>query len=1035
MSNQPEGRGPEEASKDLLRSQATSLKELTQRGGERRRGGQSQEEEKGGGGADLWGQKRWRVQQLEKDKLDMIAANNHEVSGLQAVLTGLRAELERGEVERQSLEYQLALSHRQTDREAERSATLTTHNHALRERVLQLEERVSEVEGGLRAREQDQHALLQEVSEAERLKKKAHAQNHRLTQETQQLHSLLKEKEEAFQEVKRRLQEAEREREKDNEALRELTGTLHLQQGREEESRRQEELWILRIRCLESNIEAERAAHIEAKVRVQALEGEAAVARSGQQEALSDLQLLRSQFREVERAINTTHTVDMLEKQYQQFKSDMNVALETERKATSDVGDMLEEEKKRHAHTHSLLEQSSKKQVYLEELHVSCTMQIRKTLDQHHNTGRCVTATQEVKDNSSAEVLEHLTETLNNYHQNLEIATQQVQDLLCASEKIDEENKALRALISDQRQHNQELEMILSTQKQEVMRLQQESSDWSKWSQDFKGQLEQSRLALEREREERKMEGERVTNERKMEGEREREERQIEVQKITDVYHKETKKSLSFLYCLYQHLLVGCDPPQSIMGNFTWSELCDVITQRVDRLTLDLSNANDKLSVCVQELQKSQECVSRHEDGMRRREELCISLQQRLSCSQLQCSSLTSDLGEVQAVLEGERRAGAGLLAACALLAGVLLECRRRCVSLRLQKEVLLRRRPREEARDQLEEEVGRLASALGGEEEEEGGAERGRGRGLRRWRVCTCALLALNRMRVCAAAARVCVRLDGGPGALCVRLPPRLATPTPDRDQEEEDDDGVGEDEEPGSLCVSWLRSKPLHLLLCSSMSGLQELLSHTGPSHQELESAANSGLSRLLDGLLHQSDELFPVMDTRELSLASRLGRGLARLEASTQQSSRGVVEKLQQHFLVFSQRLHSAEVERRALRLEVANQKQMAKAHQDCGHQVPPERFNSVCEELRAALNREEQLQMLLKKQHAQNHTHNQCRQELRRKDQALRILVAVVSMDTRSRVTRANGQPPVTDDVIKGCRSAEQENSEPDEWMSD
>ncbi|CAL8377839.1 unnamed protein product [Gadus morhua 'NCC'] len=232
MSTQPEGRGPEEASKDLLRSQATSLKELKQRGGERRRGGQSQEEEKGGGGADLWGQKRWRVQQLEKNKLDMIAANNHEVSGLQAVLTGLRAELERGEVERQSLEYQLALSHRQTDREAERSATLTTHNHTLRERVLQLEEKVSEVEGGLRAREQDQHALLQEVSEAERLKKKAHAQNHRLTQESQQLHSLLKEKEEAFQEQ-----------------------------------------WILRIAgVLESNIEAERAAHIEAKVRRQALE-------------------------------------------------------------------------------------------------------------------------------------------------------------------------------------------------------------------------------------------------------------------------------------------------------------------------------------------------------------------------------------------------------------------------------------------------------------------------------------------------------------------------------------------------------------------------------------------------------------------------------------------------------------------------------------------------------------------------------------------------------------------------------------------
>ncbi|CAL8325984.1 unnamed protein product [Lota lota] len=811
MSTQAEGQGPEEASEHLGPCQATSLKELKQRGDERRRGGHSQEEETvggggggGGGAADRSGQKRWRVQQLEKDKLDMIAAHNHEVSGLQAVVMGLRAELERGEVERQSLEYQLALSHRRTDRETDRSATVTAHNHTLRERVLQLEQRVSEVEETLRAREQDQHALLQEVSEAERLKKMAQSQNLRLTQETQQLHTLLKEKEEALQEVKRRMQEAERQRENENEALRELTGKLHLLQGREEESRRQEEQWILRIRCLESNIEAERAAHIEAKVRVQALEGEAAVARSGQQEALSDLQLLRSQFREVERAINTTHTVDMLEKQYQQFKSDLNVALETERKATSDLVDRLEEEKRKHAHTHSLLEQSSKKQVYLEEVYVSYTTQIRKTLDQHNNTGRCVIAKQEVNDNSCAEVLEHLTETLNNYHQNLDTATQQVQDLLCASEKLDEENQALRALISEQRQHNQELETILSSQKQEVIRLQQESSDWSKWSQDFKGQLEQSRLALEREREERKMEGERVREERKMEGERvreerkmeeervreerkmeverEREERKIEVQKITDLYHKETKKSLSFLYHLYQHLLVGCEPPQSIMGNFTWAELCDVITQRVDRLTLDLRNANDK---------------------------------QRLSCCQLQCSSLTSDLGEVQGVLEGERRAGAGLLAACALLAGVLLESQRRCASLRHQKGVLLLRGPRVEAREQLEEE----------------------------------------------------------------------------------------------------------------------ELLSNTGPSHQEMESAANRGLSHLLDALLHQSDEL----DTRELSLASRLGRGLARLQASTQRSSRGVVEKLQQHFLVFSHRLHSAEVERRALRLEVANQKQAAKGHQDCGHQV--------------------------------------------------------------------------------------------------
>lgn len=38
----------------------------------------------------------------------------------------------------------------------------------------------------------------------------------------------------------------------------------------------------------------------------------------------------------------------------------------------------------------------------------------------------------------------------------------------------------------------------------------------------------------------------------------------------------------------------------------------------------------------------------------------------------------------------------------------------------------------------------------------------------------------------------------------------------------------------------------------------------------------------------------------------------------------SHQGLVSTLQQHFLLFSQRLHSAEVERRGLRLEVATLK---------------------------------------------------------------------------------------------------------------
>lgn len=58
---------------------------------------------------------------------------------------------------------------------------------------------------------------------------------------------------------------------------------------------------------------------------------------------------------------------------------------------------------------------------------------------------------------------------------------------------------------------------------------------------------------------------------------------------------------LAFLYHVYQRLLAGCvllNQPQSMLGNFTWNELCDVINEQMDQLTSDLQNANEKVN-CV----------------------------------------------------------------------------------------------------------------------------------------------------------------------------------------------------------------------------------------------------------------------------------------------------------------------------------------------------------------------------------------------------------------------------------------------------
>lgn len=55
---------------------------------------------------------------------------------------------------------------------------------------------------------------------------------------------------------------------------------------------------------------------------------------------------------------------------------------------------------------------------------------------------------------------------------------------------------------------------------------------------------------------------------------------------------------LSSLHCLYQRLLTGCvllRQPQSMLGDFTWEELCDIIGEQVDQLTSDLQQAKDKV--------------------------------------------------------------------------------------------------------------------------------------------------------------------------------------------------------------------------------------------------------------------------------------------------------------------------------------------------------------------------------------------------------------------------------------------------------
>ncbi|PWA28102.1 hypothetical protein CCH79_00018260 [Gambusia affinis] len=447
---------------------------------------------------------------------------------------------------------------------------------------------------------------------------------------------------------------------------------------------------------------------------------------------------------------------------------------------------------------------------------------------------------------------------------------------------------------------------------------------------------------------------------------------------------------LAFLHRLSQRLLTGCvliQPPHSILGDFTWRELCDVITEQVEQMTSDLHQAKDKIahlqsvcdkkSVCVRELKRSQECVlSSLQENMKRREETwsqqhthtvnqlqnqlqmcrsqCDAHRDRVSNLERRCSSLTSDLSR-------SRRESSSLSAACALLAGALRHARGCVRSLSEQKAVLDRRLAE---RERLELEVRKLADALGGERtEDEEQEERGR-RARRRWRSGAGAVMAVNRWMALRKETEVVLRLERSGGSVCVCAAPRTAA--------------LKGAEVPEGVFSRWLRSKSVSAIILSSMADLQGALADSGNqpvsvSHRPIRSstqslslspasspahvmaAARSGFSRLLDQLLDQS--------ARSVSSGSA--------ERIAERSSlKTLVSGLQQHFLLFSQRLHSAEVERRSLRLEVSNLKKgLQQERAELVLMVPTERFQTACEELRLSLNREQEAQELIQEQSRQ------------------------------------------------------------------
>uniref|UniRef100_A0A8C2AIX4 Uncharacterized protein n=1 Tax=Cyprinus carpio TaxID=7962 RepID=A0A8C2AIX4_CYPCA len=275
-----------------------------------------------------------------------------------------------------------------------------------------------------------------------------------------------------------------------------------------------------------------------------------------------------------------------------------------------------------------------------------------------------------------------------------------------------------------------------------------------------------------------------------------------------------------------------------------------------------------------------------------------LSLSQDLSRQLQQAEGRVHSLERTQCKQEQEVMC---LVSASGVLAGCVRGLRRQVCALAWQKAVL---QEQVCGADVLRSEVSRLLQALG-----DGGVK---GRGTHRFRSCVIAVLAAGRLRALGRRSVVMFRV-----ALGLGLQPLVSVnelKLGEEEEEEEDDDG--------SRVMKTLTSSKLLVLIHTCMEELQQELNRSGGVKDSscVLSAAQSSCRKLLQRLLSDVDSQCCGNYGKD-SLARRLADGLNTLVKHSYCNSKMMMASLQKHMLEFTQRLHSAEVERRNLRLEIS------------------------------------------------------------------------------------------------------------------
>uniref|UniRef100_A0A803V882 Coiled-coil domain containing 171 n=1 Tax=Ficedula albicollis TaxID=59894 RepID=A0A803V882_FICAL len=923
---------------------------------------------------------RWRLLQAKKENLDLTIQHNQEVSNYEKQIIKLRSEFERGEAIRQSLEYELAVTRKgahlkMCTAEEELSdaknklVELQVFNENLQQKVTETEKTFHNAQ---QKWEEEQQRLTRAKDDISRIYNNEYVF---LLKERNEVEAILLELNNELRNTRKKLRDVEVEHSSCNEVLRCQANELKCSTEREKKLKKELEAAAARAKKLEENIEAERAAHLASnftseiiQLRIRELEEAVHVEEDRREEALSDLEMIKKEFKRLESAYEmekrnaqeNLEKLNVLERECFSSNNQMKEVIEEKEKVIIDLSARLRNAEESCRELQSELAMAKKHQVYLTETYENNMRELELLLDSFAMSGQRTAGTCEDKDKPlSCSVIETLRCTLTAYQNKLEDMSNELEKTTALCKKGTNELEVSEEKMCALRQDLKEAQDSLADANKELNHLHAKCADRETLIETLKMELQDVQQCWEKEQV-------RAT------------ESENEIQKLTRAYQKDMEEKLTFLHRLYQHLIAGCvliKQPEGILDRFSWPELCVVLQENVDALISDLNRANEKIShleyVCknksntMKELQQSQEDAFNKMAEQMKAQESCWQNEKKYL--EQQYSGL---LGEVHAraqeyqetaeknkekiyVLEKSQeklaletisvkkmltqfqKEHSSLLAACALLAGALYPLYGRLCAMSSQRNLL---QDQVNIYELANQKIRTLIHALSDDKEnsqDEAKLKKRKSQGLIYvFRRAVIAVLAANRLKVLAQSCSTLFTWTNG-------LKEGIGIPVYVGESKGKRNLSSCEEEELDCVeALSWFASSNLLAAIISSVAELQDVVNKPGTkswlSGKLLLSAAKNSFSKLMNKL-DVIMEAVPLDHSKYFtylekdSLVQSLAHGLNKINTQALEaglcdrvSSMKNIESLQKQIIEFTERLHTAEVERRSLRLQLTELK---------------------------------------------------------------------------------------------------------------